>query len=119
MLCSAFLTATAAFAQKSDGKLDIYWIDSEGGGSTLIVTPRGESVLIDSGNPGTRDALRIHHVAAEVAGLKQIDHIIATHWHLDHYGGHGELAKRCNAAMVRLGPVELAEDRALLRRLVE
>ncbi|MSU44178.1 MAG: MBL fold metallo-hydrolase, partial [Pedosphaera sp.] len=49
--------------------LDVYWIDSEGGGSTLIVTPAGESVLIDSGNPGGRDAKRIYKVATEVAGL--------------------------------------------------
>src|SRR5438552_2032050 len=72
--------------------LDIYFVDTEGGAATLIVTPAGESVLIDSGNPGTRDAGRIHHVAAGVAGLKRIDHIVATHWHLDHYGGHGALA---------------------------
>ncbi|HEY0551998.1 MAG TPA: hypothetical protein VGF13_20520, partial [Verrucomicrobiae bacterium] len=58
--------------------LDIYWIDSEGGGSTLIVTPAGESVLIDSGNPGGRDAGRIHKTATEVAGLTRIDHYINT-----------------------------------------
>src|SRR5437762_247627 len=73
--------------------LDIYFVDSEGGAATLIVTPAGESILIDSGNPGTRDAERIHKVATQFAGLKQIDHIIATHWHLDHYGGHGHLAE--------------------------
>ncbi len=83
--------ALPAVAQKPG--LDIYFIDTEGGQSTLIVTPARESILIDSGNPGTRDAQRIHHVAVDVAHLKQIDHIIATHWHLDHYGGHGELAK--------------------------
>src|SRR5207244_9353840 len=66
--------------------LDIYFVDTEGGAATLIVTPLGESVLIDCGNPGARDAERIHHVAAE-AGLKAIDHLIVTHWHLDHYGG--------------------------------
>ena len=33
--------------------LDIYFIDVEGGAATLIVTPLGESLLIDSGNPGT------------------------------------------------------------------
>ena len=38
-----------------------------------IVTPDGESVLVDSGNPGGRDAPRIHRVATEVAGLKRID----------------------------------------------
>ena len=76
----------------ADGKLDIYWVDVEGGGATLIVTPAGESVLIDSGNPGGRDAPRIHHVASEVAGLKKIDHYVTTHFHLDHFGGAAELA---------------------------
>jgi beta-lactamase superfamily II metal-dependent hydrolase len=73
--------------------LDIYFIDTEGGAATLIVTPRGESVLIDCGNPGTRDAERIHRVAIEQAGLKAIDHLIVTHWHLDHYGGVERLSK--------------------------
>src|SRR5438552_12007429 len=80
-------------AGQSDGKLDIYWIDSEGGGSTLIVTPSGNSVLIDSGNPGGRDSGRIHKVASEVAGLKRIDHYVTTHFHIDHFGGVAGLAK--------------------------
>src|SRR6185369_3353279 len=84
------LACTPAFAQRG---LDIYFVDTEGGAATLIVTSAGESILIDSGNPGARDAERIHKVATQVAGLKQIDHIIATHWHLDHYGGHGHLAE--------------------------
>ena len=72
--------------------LDLYWIDSEGGGSTLIVTPAGESVLIDSGNPGARDAGRIFKTATEVAGLTRIDHYVTTHFHIDHFGGAAELA---------------------------
>src|SRR5262245_63480817 len=72
--------------------LDIHFIDTEGGAATLIVTPAGESVLIDCGNPGSRDAERIHKVAT-AAGLKAIDHLIITHWHSDHYGGVGRLAK--------------------------
>src|SRR5947199_8205145 len=72
--------------------LDIYWVDTEGGAATLIVTPAGESVLIDCGNPGGRDAERIHR-AATALGLKQIDHLIITHWHSDHYGGVGRLSK--------------------------
>src|SRR4051812_17875875 len=78
----------------ADKTLDIYWIDSEGGGSTLIVTPAGESVLIDSGNPGGRDAGRIHKTATEVAGLSRIDHYITTHFHVDHFGGAAELAAK-------------------------
>jgi len=74
--------------------LDIYWIDSEGGGSTLIKTPAGESVLIDSGNPGGRDSQRIFKVATEQAGLKRIDYFILTHFHLDHFGGAAELSEK-------------------------
>ena len=73
--------------------LDIYFIDVEGGAATLIVTPLGESMLIDSGFAEDRDAQRILHVAKDVAGLKQIDHYITTHWHRDHVGGITLLAK--------------------------
>jgi competence protein ComEC len=74
--------------------LNIYFIDTEGGAATLIVTPAGESVLIDCGNPGPRDAERIHKAATELAGLKAIDHLAITHWHTDHYGGADRLSKQ-------------------------
>src|SRR6266705_3404084 len=92
LLACALATAslTAATAVKT---LDLYWIDSEGGGSTLIVTPAGESVLIDTGNPGGRDAKRIHQVATREAGLNRIDHVIITHFHVDLFGGLAELAE--------------------------
>ena len=72
--------------------LDIYWIDVEGGAATFIVMPTGESVLIDSGNPGRRDAHRIFEVAVKVAGRRKIDHLITTHYHRDHFGGAAQLA---------------------------
>src|SRR6516165_10852093 len=83
---AGLVLAAVAQCQPSARGLDIYFIDTEGGAATLIVTPAGESVLIDSGNPGKRDAERIYKVAVERAGLTQIDHHIITHWHLDHYG---------------------------------
>ena len=86
------LICSTSIAFAADKTLDIYWIDSEGGGSTLIVTPADESILIDSGNPGGRDSSRIFKVASGVAGLKRIDHYITTHFHLDHFGGASELA---------------------------
>ena len=92
LLALLALFSPARGAEKSGGTLDIYWIDSEGGGSTLIVTPWGESVLVDTGNPGARDAARIHKVATQVAGLEQIDHVIITHFHVDHFGGLADLA---------------------------
>ncbi len=93
--------------------LSIYWIDTEGGAATLIVTPAGESVLIDTGNPGGRDADRIYNVAHTVAGLKQIDHLVTTHWHIDHYGGAALLsAKMPIMEVIDKGiPDSLAEDK--------
>jgi competence protein ComEC len=76
--------------------LDIYVIDVEGGNATLFVSPQGESLLIDTGNVGAgavRDAERIM-AATKDAKLQQIDHLITTHWHGDHFGGMEELAKR-------------------------
>jgi len=75
---------------------DIYVVDVEGGNATLFVSPSGESVLIDSGNAGpaaVRDAERIM-AAVKDAQLAQIDHLITTHWHGDHFGGLAELAAR-------------------------
>lgn len=95
----AFFAATA-FAGPTDRTLDIYWVDVEGGGATLIVTPAGESILIDSGNPFERDPGRIHKLATEVAGLKKIDHLVTTHFHVDHFGGAAELA-----ALIPIGQV--------------
>ena len=85
------LLLVASFVQ-AKGTLDVYWVDVEGGAATLVVTPAGESLLIDTGNPGTRDAGRIHQVATKVAGIKKIDHLITTHFHGDHYGGAAMLA---------------------------
>jgi competence protein ComEC len=81
-----------ASAGPKDNRLDVYWIDVEGGGATLIVTPAGESVLIDTGYPDVGPA-RIHKVAAGVVGLRRIDHLIVTHFHNDHYGSAVELSK--------------------------
>jgi hypothetical protein len=91
ILVLAFLPAFTRAADAPRG-LDIYFVDTEGGAATLIVTPAGESLLVDCGNPGGRDAERIHKVA-QAARLKQIDHLVITHWHSDHYGGIARLAE--------------------------
>ena len=75
--------------------VDIYWIDVEGGASTLVVTEAGESVLMDAGWAGfdDRDAKRIELVVKE-AGLEKIDYFITSHFHRDHVGGLAALAER-------------------------
>ncbi len=75
--------------------VDIYYIDVEGGAATLIVTPAGESLLADTGNPrqDDRDAQRIYEAATGQAGLKKIDYVLITHFHGDHAGGLQSLSK--------------------------
>jgi competence protein ComEC len=86
--------ASPAAQTRAAKTLDIYIVDVEGGNATLLVSPSGDSLLIDSGNAGAaavRDANRIMD-AARAAGVTQIDHLITTHWHGDHFGGMAELA---------------------------
>jgi beta-lactamase superfamily II metal-dependent hydrolase len=101
-LLAAAATVGVVTAQST---LNIYFIDVEGGQSTLVVTPAGESLLIDTGFPGdgtfasapgdparARDAQRVL-AAARDAGVKQIDYLLITHFHADHDGGVSELAQ--------------------------
>jgi len=123
MVLWACLMVGIAQADSANGHLDIYFIDVEGGAATLIVTPAGESLLIDSGYPdhGGRDRDRILNVVQEVAGLKQIDHAVVSHWHLDHYGNHAALA-----AKIKIGkfwdrgiPDALSEDPKFSERITD
>ena len=93
----AVSASTLSEAQtRTSSLLDVYVIDVEGGNATLFVSPSHESLLIDTGNAGAaaaRDAGRIME-AIQDAGLQQIDHLITTHWHGDHFGGMAELAAK-------------------------
>ena len=95
LVLGAFVTASSVAQTRTSKTLDIYVVDVEGGNATLFVSPSGESLLIDTGNVGAvaaaRDAGRIM-AAMKDAGLQQIDHLITTHWHGDHFGGMAELA---------------------------
>jgi beta-lactamase superfamily II metal-dependent hydrolase len=92
ILSALFLAALSAYAAKP---LEIFFIDVEGGQSTLIVSPSGQSMLVDTGWPGysNRDANRIAD-AAKKAGVKKIDYVFITHFHTDHVGGAKQLVDR-------------------------
>jgi competence protein ComEC len=93
ILVALFLAGAAVLAAAKN--LEVYSIDVEGGQSTLIVAPSGESLLVDTGWPGFnhRDADRIL-AAAKAAGVKRIDYLLTTHFHVDHVGGVPQLAEK-------------------------
>jgi beta-lactamase superfamily II metal-dependent hydrolase len=86
-----FVASAAAKAKP----LQIYFIDVEGGQATLVVSPSGQSMLVDTGwaDFDGRDANRIA-AAAKVARIKRIDYVVITHYHGDHVGGVEQLAAR-------------------------
>src|SRR5437016_5911965 len=91
---SIALGATWLAAQGAPSKpLEIYVVDTEGGKADLWVAPSGQSLLIDAGSPGGRDTDRILEVM-NAAGVKQIDYLLLTHYHVDHVGGVQELVRR-------------------------
>jgi competence protein ComEC len=89
----ALVLAPASRLSAQSKNLEIYWIDVEGGAATLVVSPSGESTLIDTGYAlNDRDPKRIL-VAAQLAGVRKIDNLVISHFHGDHVGGLPGLAK--------------------------
>src|SRR5262245_66261850 len=92
-LIVALLLVLSAPLNAQPRNLEIYWIDVEGGAATLIVSPSGQSMLIDTGwEVDGRDAKRIY-AAMQQAGVKKIDHLVISHYHADHVGGLAALSK--------------------------
>ncbi len=93
LACAAALAGSLAAAPQGAKTLDIYVIDPEGGKSALIVTPSGQAVVIDTGNPGGRDVDRLME-AIKTAGVTKIDYLVTTHYHIDHIGGLQDFVTR-------------------------
>ena len=96
-------TPGASVAQE----LRIYHIDVEQAAATLIVSPGGRTLLVDSGK--NRQGPRILS-ALHTAGAARIDHFVATHYHEDHYGGIDEVVQ----AGVPVGTAYDRGDKAFL-----
>ena len=93
-VAGAAVTAQRSAAPRpAANPLQIYVVDTEGGKAALFVAPSGQTALVDTGNPGGRDTDRIMAAISD-AGVRQIDFLISTHYHVDHIGGLQELAQR-------------------------
>lgn len=69
--------------------LKIYILNVGQGDSTLIITPRGRTVLIDGGKPGKGREVILPFLESE--GIGHLDAIVATHYDADHIGGIPEV----------------------------
>jgi beta-lactamase superfamily II metal-dependent hydrolase len=84
-LLLTFLASVLAAAKT----LDVYTVDVEGGKCLLLVSPSGESLLIDVGwpalnaRPASTDRIL---EAVKAAGLSRIDHLLISHFDIDHIG---------------------------------
>jgi len=89
------LFSRALASETATANLQVYSIDVEGGQATLLVSPSGQSMLVDTGWPGFegRDAERIQ-AAMKLAGVERLDYVVITHYHSDHVGGVVQLADR-------------------------
>jgi competence protein ComEC len=81
--------------------LRIYHIDVDQASATLLVSPAGRTLLVDSGRNGQGRRIR---AALQTAGVSRIDHLVTTHYHEDHYGGIDEVVDAGT-------PVGMAYDR--------
>lgn len=115
------LTTARAVAQRASAgnhkDLRVYFVDVEGGQSTLFVTPAGDSLLVDTGWPGNngRDANRIVE-AAKQAGVHKITCVVITHYHTDHVGGVPQLVARIPVGtFVDHGPLRETNDMPTLQ----
>jgi beta-lactamase superfamily II metal-dependent hydrolase len=95
LVATLLLGSLAPLPAQSQKPLDIYFIDVEGGQATLLVAPSGESMLIDTGHPGSgdRDLNRVLETIKH-AGLTKLDYLLITHYHSDHVGNAAAIAAK-------------------------
>jgi beta-lactamase superfamily II metal-dependent hydrolase len=106
LIVAVCVVLLGAVLRASDRTLQIYFVDVEGGQSTLFVPSHGQSLLIDTGwgYNAFRDANRIV-AAMKKAKINKIDYVLITHFHSDHVGGVPQLAQKVKiGAFIDHGP---------------
>lgn len=101
------------------GPLTVHFIDVGQGDATLIVTPHGRAVMVDTG--GSSGASNDFDVGEQVVvpylrhyGVAKVDWLILTHNHQDHAGGAAAVARFIGVGRT-LVQAEETEPPALIR----
>mgnify|MGYP001159397175 FL=1 len=90
------------------GKLGVWFFNmphstTHTGDSTLIRTPGGKTMLIDTGHPEGGKMVRGY---LEKMGITKIDILVITHMHIDHVGGAYEIVSKFNIGKVYGSPLK-------------
>jgi len=97
MILVSILAALFVSTSPAARTLDVYVIDVEGGKALLVISPAGESLLIDVGWPKSngREASTERLIADfKTLGVKRIDYLVISHFDTDHIGDVPALAAR-------------------------
>ncbi|HSW51080.1 MAG TPA: MBL fold metallo-hydrolase [Bryobacteraceae bacterium] len=108
---AGLILASALPAAKT---LDMWVIDTEGGKALLLLSPDGQSMLVDTGFPGFngRDTNRILE-ACQAAGVAKLDFLVTTHYDGDHVANTPSVVAKIPVdTFVDHGPVSPYDPRA-------
>ena len=95
LLLSSFFYTFFSYVQKnffqvSNHNLQFHFIDVGQGDSSLIITPKGKTILIDAGDEAHAKKV-VSYVREQ--GIEKLDLVIATHPDADHIGGMDKVIK--------------------------
>jgi beta-lactamase superfamily II metal-dependent hydrolase len=89
MISAVLCLLTVAAVLPAANTMDVYAIDTEGGKAMLTISPSGETMLVDLGwtDSGMRASSTGHVIdALKAMGIKRIDHLVLSHYDIDHIG---------------------------------
>ena len=74
-----------------NGELDVYMLNVGQGDTTVIVSPEGNVIIIDAMRPP-----KLRNLLTQLENDDEIEHLIVTHPHSDHYSACNNLADNYN-----------------------